>query len=792
MEHLVFIPQGPQGVVTASRNLTLATDWTYESDVIPFQPPLTPWLGFDHQNAATSLDLELYPRRRGWNYQEIWQGNLRESHASLASLDGHSIANRVVAMLQSWFYIGLLESVIDKPVSPSYVVRTDKSAVAYLYSRNLHFCLQAWIFKIRLENEVQKEAMNLRILNSLGLVSDWIKRMNIYADRDQKYFYRHMEASYPGFGKTFTPIVPSIIRLGEAIDCARLTTFGKVPSALSWHYPDSEFSSQISILKDRGWCPYTLRILGSSAGASTIDWLTTFNVWVGNEGREHERCTESVCERNYFAWEKYKIKHRQGCDGHGCRFLKPPLEKTLDILKRGYIPVINFQYDGTISVSARSTQTQGDYLAFSHVWVDGIGSTTEEGLPACQFAFLRDVACDVMNVRDPAFWIDSLCVPSRRSARRKAIIVMHATYFNASEVVVLDKTIQLHSITSPSEVTFCAIFTSGWMQRLWTFQEALLAQRLIFKLSDGLYKLDALEIMKYGRSSLPSSICHVWRALGSQLLRLRGTGSTTRNIASVSRDLAWRCTARYTDETLAIAGVLGIDATLLLEETEGNTAEVDDDEPFIQWSDLCENCKAELELQNRALAQRRMAITLKIVAELPRDIIFLKSPKLSIENFTWAPETLMSRSSYRVGIEALAADCTDAGLTSYWWLLTQQLARKADNKEVKYVGSFADRCVYRIFFQNTWPTPPEEWEYEAIVLDGNISDNFLPGQSVNGLAVMKVFQASGRTTYRPVGPVLVEKLHFEEAFLDKQSMMFSPPPEGITVGDLSWETFTLI
>jgi hypothetical protein len=57
---------------------------------------------------------------------------------------------------------------------------------------------------------------------------------------------------------------------------------------------------------------------------------------------------------------------------------------------------------------------------------------------------------------------------------------------------------------------------------------------------------------------------------------------------------------------------------------------------------------------------------------------------------------------------------------------------------------------------------------------------------------MKVFQASGRTTYRPVGPVLVEKLHFEEAFLDKQSMMFSPPPEGITVGDLSWETFTLI
>jgi hypothetical protein len=791
MEHLVFIPQGPQGVVAASRNPTLATDWTHELDVIPFQPPLTPWLGFDHQNPAISLDLELYPGRRGWNYQEIWQGNLRESHASLASLDKHSIANRVVAMLQSWFYMGLLESVIDKPVSPSYVVRTEKNAVAYLYSRNLHFCLQAWIFKIRLESVAQKEIVNLRVLKSLGLVSDWIKRMNIYADPEQKHFYTLMEASYPGFGKAFTPIVPSIIRLGEAIDCARLTAFGSVPSALLWHYPNFEFSSQISILKDRGWCPYTLRILGSSTGASTLDWLTTFKVWVGNEGSEHGRCTESLCERNFFAWENYKIKHRPECDGHGCRFLKPPLGETLDILKRGYVPVINFQYDGTISVSARSTQTQGDYLAFSHVWVDGIGSTTEEGLPACQLAFLRDVACDVMNASDPAFWIDSLCVPSRRSARRKAIIAMHATYFNASEVVVLDKKIQLHSIASPSEIAFCAIFTSGWMQRLWTFQEALLARRLTFKFSDGLYKLEALEIMKYRRSSLPSSICHVWRALGSQLLRLRGTGSTTRNIASVSRDLAWRCTARYTDETLAIAGVLGIDVALLLVNTEGNTAEGNDDEPFVQWSDLCDNCKAELEVQNRALAQRRMAITLKAVIKLPRDIIFLKSPKLSIENFTWAPETLMSRSPYRVGIETLAADCTDAGLTSCWWLLTQKVAGKADNKEVKYVGSFADRCVYRVFFTNSWPAPPQEWEYEAIVLGGGVSDNFLPGQNVQGLAVMKVFRASGRT-YQPVGPVLVEKLHFEEAFLDKKSMLFSPPPKGITVGDLSWERFTLI
>lgn len=68
-------------------------------------------------------------------------GKPSKSHASLASLDKSLIANRVVAMLHSWFYIGLLESVLNKPVSPSYFVRTDQNAVAYLYSRKLHFCL---------------------------------------------------------------------------------------------------------------------------------------------------------------------------------------------------------------------------------------------------------------------------------------------------------------------------------------------------------------------------------------------------------------------------------------------------------------------------------------------------------------------------------------------------------------------------------------------------------------------------------------------------------------------------
>jgi len=105
---------------------------------------------------------------------------------------------------------------------------------------------------------------------------------------------------------------------------------------------------------------------------------------------------------------------------------------------------------------------------------------------------------------------------------------------------------------------------------------------------------------------------------------------------------------------------------------------------------------------------------------------------------------------------------------------------------------FADRCVYRIFFKESWPVPPKAWEYSAIVLDLGPNDNFEPGQVVQGLAVMKVSRTHERATYFPVGQVIVEKSHFEESFGNTKSLIFSPPPEGITTGDLSWERFTLI
>src|SRR5438552_215418 len=122
------------------------------------------------------------------------------------------------------------------------------------------------------------------------------------------------------------------------------------------------------------------------------------------------------------------------------------------------------------------------YVAISHVWADGLGSSSEIGLPECQ---IRSLSLDVLGSYNTAqfsdeaiipFWIDSLCVPSQRNLRRTAIGIMAKTYANASVVLVLDEGIrQIYSTDSILEKMF-VIFVSAWVQRLWPLQEMLLGE----------------------------------------------------------------------------------------------------------------------------------------------------------------------------------------------------------------------------------------------------------------------------------------------------------------------------
>ncbi len=310
-----------------------------------------------------------------------------------------------------------------------------------------------------------------------------------------------------------------------------------------------------------------------------------------------------------------------------CPFIKPPLELVLQILQSGEIPVV--QYDPTRNEFTVLRASEVSYVAISHVWADGLGSTTEKGLPKCQIQGLSKKVKQVASNDTGAFWMDSLCVPEMQEMRKRAIGLMAKTYRNANATLVLDSGIRHCSVSAPLEEKLLSVLSCGWMQRLWTLQEGLLARRLMFAFADGL--TDIGDLIPVGEDLLDCLLTN----LASEIFRLTKyqnsvrTDSTAFGIGDLARSLVWRTTSKAEDETLAIAGLANVDAR---------------------------------ELANLPPHERMRTFLLQ-VEKLPPNIIFMSAPKLNVPGFSWAPQTLMQKGGSQMAVFGkYEAICTPNGL----------------------------------------------------------------------------------------------------------------------------------
>ena len=128
-----------------------------------------------------------------------------------------------------------------------------------------------------------------------------------------------------------------------------------------------------------------------------------------------------------------------------CLIVKPDFNDVVDAIDHGHIPVFEV-IEGPdlpiLKVSSRSSGLPGDYFAISHVWADGLGSSTEEGILACQAKRLGDLVPRLNPGSSPPLWIDSICIPSSPEYRRKGISLLRNVYRNAAHVLVVDKSAQ--------------------------------------------------------------------------------------------------------------------------------------------------------------------------------------------------------------------------------------------------------------------------------------------------------------------------------------------------------------
>ncbi|OSD04598.1 hypothetical protein PYCCODRAFT_1363918 [Trametes coccinea BRFM310] len=382
-----------------------------------------------------------------------------------------------------------------------------------------------------------------------------------------------------------------------------------------------------------GWCPYTISIpFIQGTPIPVLSNIIHLDPFVRDDPQEHQHCTGNSCKFYTIDIPSYVPRHAD--DACSCSSVKPLLQGVTDLLAEDTIPVVVF--DGAQLVVKRSSEVP--YVAISHVWADGLGSTTEDGLPSCQIARVSRLARQLLPASG-AFWMDSLCVPALHDLRKRAIKLMAKTYADADKVVVLDVGIRARCARANSwEENVLRIATSGWVTRVWTLQEGLLARQLYFEVADGIIESEELESFDGPtRSRMAQQFTRGVLPILEYRYKRKQSSTFQCTLRDVIRLLRRRTTTKPEDESIAIAGILPLDVRALLNIVGPNAAEM------------------------------RMKAALLQLRHVPRRFPLLPQEKLALPGFKWAPCNLASAlESDDVDGDAV---CTEDGLLSRYTLV---------------------------------------------------------------------------------------------------------------------------
>ncbi|CAP79837.1 Pc12g02100 [Penicillium rubens Wisconsin 54-1255] len=413
-----------------------------------------------------------------------------------------------------------------------------------------------------------------------------------------------------------------------------------------------------------GWCPFTIEVLSETvkmlAYARVCPPMVRESGSSTSTAHMHRQCSKKACVANNIP-DSGAYEPRHVVSPCACRKLEAGKD-VVDLLLDGRVPVIKTKpamqdtHEPALCAADAASTT---YIAISHVWADGLGSTAEAGIPSCQITRLSAMVQKIAP-NSFTFWLDSLCVPARKDMRKKAIGLMAQTYRNASAVLVLDSTLQSTPLSAPRELKLLRVISSPWMQRLWTLQEAILSKEVIFAFADN--QLAPLaELIPSGEDLLANAVA---ADLASEIFRLQKYKERILTLSDISSALRWRTSSKPADETLAIAGLFDT------------------------------NDKVNAFTLAGLPAEKRMASFLLSLRHLPYNIIFLSGRKLTEPAFRWAPTTFMRAVESTLSFGLGHVTCTPSGLLAEYPVIYFP-STVMDNQSRWFIRDVARNRVYK-------------------------------------------------------------------------------------------------
>jgi hypothetical protein len=436
-----------------------------------FDPHASPFLVeclFDDESSPLSYDnlgFFDFPLRKGWGDAKAKSGVNFHLHSRL----------EINKFLQSWLYVGFLAewmSIVGMPIVNLRLVvqgmiRKDDRG-CWITTKFLPIYFQMWemreVFMRRKMSQDQYEQQKKICLGKLGPLLDAVQVMTVLLEGPDDLFLYPTRWHNKRLRRHSCRYISS--KLATIIFALRysIASAAKVIWTLPMGNgmdPGIQGSDFIGLqLLNNGWCPFDVRYLATSLPLDVFYYLSSYHP--SRSRRYHGACDDNQCRADVIKdIKEFQSQHVQiGCH---CHYSGPKTVPLLEAFGKDGIPLV------TVNTSTQTEATGStacdivvvpfrpdnpcDYIAFSHVWANGLGNPTANTLPMCQLAQLQGMA-DALYIQETGikksvpFWIDTLCVPvsiELDEYRKIAIQRMRKTYESAIKVLVLDPEIQAGS-----------------------------------------------------------------------------------------------------------------------------------------------------------------------------------------------------------------------------------------------------------------------------------------------------------------------------------------------------------